>query len=84
MSALSLVLLGGSVLSGAMDTAVVATIGGLGGQSGGPFDPQVVMSLGIDVPHWPLTFIVLGLIAGALLVAFRQGASLREEMARVV
>jgi hypothetical protein len=86
--ALSLTLVGGGLVAGLLDTAALGTVIGLSSgatlDDGSPFDPMVVSVLGTDLPHWPIMLIVLGVVASALTLAFREGARLREELVGVV
>lgn len=87
LGGLSLTLLGGGVLHGLADTAawwlLLRNLPRLSEERGEGYS-SALQGIGYDLPDWPVMLIVLGLIAAALTIAFRQGARLREEMAGVI
>lgn len=49
-----------------------------------PEDPQVAMYGQLPFPDWPITLVIIGLLAAALGIAFRAGAKLEEDLQGVV
>jgi len=84
---LASVLVFGGILQTVAGTIAVAVLSSLvqagmpGG--GGPFGASY-SAIGINGPDVPWMLILLGIIAGALALAFREGARLEEEVAGVV
>ena len=91
---LTLALLGGGVLQGVMDTVanvyLASSIGLLFGAGaimpearneflGGDYE-----GISVDLPQWPIAFIVAGLVALSLHAAFRTGARLERDVDGVV
>jgi hypothetical protein len=77
----SAVLVVGGLAQGIVDTAATAALTSWitsATEAGGPFE-HAVEALGVDLPHWPVMIIVVGLVTSALTVAFRQGALLQAE-----
>ena len=88
LTRLSLVLIGGGLGQGLLDTVAVVVahnwiVAAITYGAGGPYE-SAVQGLGTDLPTFPIMLIVLGIITAALAVAFREGARLREEMVGVV
>ncbi|WP_030150769.1 DUF2975 domain-containing protein [Oerskovia turbata] len=78
---LSATLLVGGLLQGAVDSAAGAALWSWFPRAtdlGGTHE-LAIAGLGLDVPHWPVMIVVLGLVTSALTVAFQQGARLQEE-----
>lgn len=87
LAGLSVILIGGGILHGLADTVAVWLLRQnlfRFSQEHGADDAPALRGVGLDLPDWPIMLIVLGLIAAALTIAFRQGARLREEMAGVI
>jgi len=83
---LASVLVFGGILQTVAGTIAVAVLSSLvqaGMPGGGPFGASY-SAIGINGPDVPWMLILLGIIAGALALAFREGARLEEEVAGVV
>ncbi|MEP7762611.1 hypothetical protein [Sanguibacter sp. 25GB23B1] len=79
--------LAGGLLQGLLDTAAVARLVALTGQSldaDGTMLSDVYRVVSLEVPHWPVQTILVGAVGCILLLAFRAGAELQEEAAGVV
>ncbi|MCV2394718.1 DUF2975 domain-containing protein [Actinotalea sp. M2MS4P-6] len=74
---LSAVLIGGGILQGLLDTAAIAALVA-------SVDYEAIEGLGTNVPRWPWTLIVVGVVVSALSLAFAEGARLKEDVAGVV
>jgi hypothetical protein len=82
LAALSAVLLIGGIGQGALDTWAGRVLFHIDDHV--PGFVSTYSGLGTDVPHWPMTLIVVGLVAAALRLAFTEGARLQAEMADVI
>lgn len=76
LKVLAVVLLGGAIAQGLLGTAAVLAISHVVWQV--PGFTSAYTGIGTDVPHWPLTTAVLGLLAIAAHTAFRHGQSLQD------
>lgn len=74
---LSVVLIGGGLLQGLLDTAAIAAIAV-------SLDRAAIQGIGTNTPSWPWTLIVVGVAVSALGAAFAEGARLKEDVAGVV
>lgn len=74
---LSVVLIGGGLLQGLLDTAAIAAIAP-------SVDRVAIEGIGTNLPSWPWTLIVVGVVVWALGAAFAEGARLKEDVAGVV
>ncbi|QAY72723.1 hypothetical protein ET445_04575 [Agromyces protaetiae] len=87
---LGVVLIVGGVLQGVLDTVAVRVLSTLaramsfGDDAGGWPLGGDYSAVGIDFPDWPWIFLALGVVAGTIAVAFREGARLKSEADGVV
>ena len=83
---LSGVLVWGGLAQTALSTLAVVIIGGnlQDGLNGRSLFGAEYYGIGLNAPDVPWMLIVLGIIAGALAIAFREGARLEDEVAGVV
>lgn len=89
---LTIVLLGGGVIQGLADTGAniyLTTHLGLLGATYSPKATEILLggdysSLGTNVPQWPISILLAGVVALALGVAFRAGARLEDEVDGVI
>jgi len=78
---------GGEILQAVAGTIAVAVLSSLvqvGMRGGGGAFGASYSGLGFNGPDVPWMLLLLGIIAGALALAFREGARLEEEVAGVV
>ena len=84
---LSAVLIIGSSVKGLLDAAAGRSIYNLASPDdvagGFPLGADY-MGISVDLPHWPILMMLLGVIAAALAIAFRSGARLESEVDGVV